>query len=88
MTTNPVDKIGYAMLFFLVLLIFLGSAGYLLISRWKGIVSPRNRFRIAIVSIFLVILVMFSSAQSLGWLDGIVLVLVTAGLLFYSSRRV
>src|SRR5262245_15715124 len=72
-TTNPVDRIGYAMLFFLLLLIFLNSSGLLLLRRFRGQISSKGRYRLLIVSIFLVILLMFRSAQSLGWLEIIVL---------------
>lgn len=87
LATNPVDKISYAMFFFLLLLVFLVSGGHLLLGRFKGEVRPRDRYRLFIICIFLVILLMFRSAQSLGWLDGIVLAVVTAGLLFYSGRQ-
>ena len=46
------------------------------------------RYRIIIVSIFIVIVLMFRSAQSLSWIDGLVLLIITTGLLFYSGRRV
>lgn len=85
--TSPADKIGYTMIFFLLMLVFLISAGYLLIGRLRGSVSPKNRYRLFIVCISVVILLMFRSAQSLGWIDGLVLALVAGGLLFYSSRR-
>jgi peptidoglycan/LPS O-acetylase OafA/YrhL len=86
-TTNPTDKIAYAMFFFLFLTVFLIGAGYLLIRRIRGKVSPRNRYRLFIISICLVILLMFRSAQSLSWVDGLVLAALALGMLFYSGRR-
>ena len=45
----------------------------------------RNNFwRFALV---LLVLLMFRSAQSLSWVDGIILVLIGFGLAFYISRR-
>ena len=85
--TNPVDKISHVMVFFLIFLIFLISVGNLLMHRIRGEVSPKNRYRVFIVSIFLVVLIMFRSAQSLGWLEAAVLLSVMSGLLFYGGRR-
>jgi len=53
----------------------------------SGQVTPKSKYRIFIISIFLLVLAMFRSAQSLSWVDALVLLLVTVGLLFYSSRR-
>ena len=85
--TNPLDKIGLAILIFASLLVFLISLGYLVIRLQLGEVSRKNRSRIIIISIFLVVLLMFRSAQSLGWVDALVLLCITSGLLFYSSKR-
>lgn len=85
--TSPVNQIGYAMAFFAVFLIFLISLGYL-ITKWQfGKVSPAARRRVVIVSVSISMLLMFRSAQSLNWVDLIILLLVTGGLLFYSNRR-
>ncbi len=85
--SNPVDKISYAMIFFLLLFIFLVATGHLIIARVRGQVTARNRYKILIISIFLVVLLMFRSSQSLGWLESLVLLAVMGGLLFYSGRR-
>jgi hypothetical protein len=85
--TNPVDKVGVAVIFFAALLILFSSLGYLIVGFQMGAVSPKNRSRIVISSVFLLILLMFRSAESLGWVDALVLLGITAGLLFYSSRR-
>ena len=85
--TSPLDRVGLAIIFFAALLIFLVSLGYLVVGLQIGRVSPKNRSRIVIASVFLLILLMFRSAGSLGWVDAIVLWAITSGLLFYSSRR-
>jgi hypothetical protein len=85
--TRPVDKLGLAFLFFGALLIFLISLGHLLVRLQLGSVNGRNRSKIVIISASLVTLVMFRSAQSLGWADAVVLILISAGLVFYSARR-
>jgi hypothetical protein len=86
--TSPIDKVGYAIVFFAGLLGFLISLGYLIIRLQLGGVSKKNRSQIIIVSIFLVIISMFRSAHSLDWVDGLVLLGITSGLLFYSGSRV
>ncbi|MBI4034714.1 hypothetical protein HY380_02320 [Candidatus Saccharibacteria bacterium] len=86
-TTNPVDKLSYTMVFFLLLLVMLVSSGYTLVRHFRGQVSPQSRYRLFITSLFLVVLLMFRSSQSLGWLEGLVLLAVSLGLLFYGGRR-
>ena len=85
--TSPIDNISYALAFFGVAFWFLVSLGHLLIYVRRGQLGPKSRGRIVIVSVFAVLLMMFSSSQSLNWVDGLILLLVLAGLLFYSSRR-
>lgn len=85
--TSPVDKVGYALVFFALLFIFLVCLGHLLVFLFKGRLGPKSRGRIVIISVFVVLLLMFNSSQSLNWVDGLILLLVLAGLLFYSSRR-
>ena len=85
--TSPVKNISFALVFFGVFFVFLISFGHLLIYLRKGNMGPKSRGRIVIFSVFVVLLLMFSSSQSLNWVDGLILLLVLAGLLFYSSRR-
>lgn len=85
--TDPIDKIIYAAVFFLLALIFLISFGYLMVRIQLGEVSSRNRYRIIAVSLIIVTLLMFRSAQSLNWVDAVILVLISFGLVFYISRR-
>lgn len=85
--TSPIKNIAFAVPFFAALFVFLVSVAHLfLYLRW-GEVSPRARSRILIISIFIVLLTMFKSAQSLNWIDALILLLVLGGLLFYSSSR-
>lgn len=85
--TSPVKKIGYAVVFFAILLFALISLGYLLVAIWGGAPSAKNRYRILVISLFIVISLMFRSAQSFNLVDGLIVILVAFGLLFYGGRR-
>ena len=85
--TSPIDKVGISILFFAALFLLLNSVGYLLVGLQAGRVNAKSRSRIVISSVFLLIILMFRSAGSLGLVDAIVLIAITTGLLFYSSRR-
>ncbi|MEX1995655.1 MAG: hypothetical protein WD887_02675 [Candidatus Saccharimonadales bacterium] len=85
--TSPIKNIAYAVLFFGTLLVFLLSSLALLIRFQIGSLSRLNRYRIIILSVAILIMIMFRSAQSLNWVDGFVLVIATVGLLFYVGRR-
>ncbi|MBX4197292.1 hypothetical protein KW801_01900 [Candidatus Saccharibacteria bacterium] len=86
-STNPIDKIIYAVVFFVLALVFLISFGYWVVGAQLGEVSPKNRYRIVAVSLIILTLLMFRSAQSLNWVDALILVLISFGLVFYISRR-
>jgi hypothetical protein len=85
--TSPVSNIEFALVFFGLLFVFLISFGHLWVFLRKGQLGPKSRGRIVIISVFVVLALMFSSSQSLNWVDGLILLLVLGGLLFYSSRR-
>ncbi len=85
--TSPVKDITWAIAFFVGLGVFLASVGYSAVYLQAGEMRPGYRFRITVITIFILVTLMFRSAQSLSWLDGLVLVIITAGLLFYSARR-
>jgi len=85
--TNPVDNVIYAALFFGLALVFLVSLGYFGVRLQTGEVSSKNRYRIVALSLVFLIFLMFRSAQSLNWVDGIILILIGFGLVFYISRR-
>lgn len=87
LTTNPVDKIIYAAVFFGLALVFMISLGYLLVKLQLGEVSPKNRYRIVALSLVILTLLMFRSAQSLNWVDAVIMLLISFGLGFYISRR-
>jgi hypothetical protein len=77
----------YAAFFFGLALIFLISLGYFIVRLQTGEVSAKNRYRIVALSLILLTLLMFRSAQSLSWVDGVILILIGYGLVFYISRR-
>lgn len=85
--TNPVDKIIYAVFFFALALVFMISFGFFFIGIQKGAVGTRDRFRIIAISLIILTLLMFRSAQSLNWVDALILALICFGLGFYISRR-
>lgn len=86
-STSPIDNIIYAAFFFGLALVFLVSLGYFMVRLQTGDVSPKNRYRIVALSLLLLILVMFRSAQSLSWVDGLIFILFGFGLVFYISKR-
>jgi len=87
MATSPVENVIYTALFFGLAFVFLVSLGNFLVRLQAGEVSAKNRYRTVSLSLVLLILVMFRSAQSLSWVDGIILVLIGFGLVFYISKR-
>ncbi len=87
LSTNPIEKIIYAVLFFGLALIFLISAGHLIVRLQLGDVNTKNRYRIIAISLIILTLLMFRSAQSLNWVDAVILILISFGLVFYVSRR-
>ena len=86
-STNPIDNIIYAALFFLLALILLLNLGFFAVRLQTGQISVKNRYRVISVSLVLLILLMFRTAQSLSWVDGIILKLIGFGLVFYISKR-
>jgi len=87
LSTNPVDKIIYAVVFFVLALIFMISFGFFFLGVQKGVVGTKDRFRIIALSLVILTLLMFRSAQSLNWVDALILVFICFGLGFYISRR-
>jgi hypothetical protein len=86
-STNPVDKIIYALVFFSLSLVFMISFGFLMVGLQLGEVSSKNKYRIIAVSLIVLVFLMFRSANSLNWVDGLILLLISFGLVFYISRR-
>ncbi|HET6863922.1 MAG TPA: hypothetical protein VFH37_01855 [Candidatus Saccharimonadales bacterium] len=87
MTTNPFDKIIYAVVFFVLAMVFMVSLGFWLVRLQLGEVSSKNRYRVVALSLVILTLLMFRSAQSLSWVDAVILLLITFGMGFYISRR-
>jgi hypothetical protein len=86
-STNPVDKIIYALVFFGLSLVFMISFGFMMVGLQLGEVSSKNKYRIIAVSLIFLVFLMFRSANSLNWVDGLILLLISFGLVFYISRR-
>ena len=87
LSTNPVDRIIWAVVFFVLALVFMISFGFWIVRLQLGEVSSKNRYRIVALSLIVLTLLMFRSAQSLNWVDAVILLLIGFGLGFYISRR-
>ncbi len=85
--TSPVDNIAYAIIFFILMEVFLVSTGYSIVRLQFGVVSPKARYRIIIISSLVLLAVMLRSLQSLNIVDLLIVGLITFGLIFYTSRR-
>ena len=85
--TSPIDRIAFAIVFFIALLVFLVSLGHLIVLLQNGQISSKSRYRIWIVSLLILVTVMLRSAQSLNIWGLAMVVLIAFGLIFYSSRR-
>jgi amino acid permease len=85
--TDPLKNVSYIIVFFVLLLVFLVSLGNLAVAAQEGSVTPKNRAKVIIISIFIVLVLMFRSAQSLSWVDGLALLLIIFGFWFYIGRR-
>jgi hypothetical protein len=87
LATSPLKNAGWSLVFFIFLLLFLVNSGQLILYLHNGGMSARARYRLIIISLFIVVVLMFSSLQALNWVDGLVLLLIGFGVVFYSSRR-
>jgi hypothetical protein len=86
--TSPLGNVVNIMFFFIAMFVFLVSAGYLIAYVGRGIVSPKAKYRIIVFSLTTILILMFGSAQSLGLVDILILLLIGCGALFYGSKRV
>jgi len=84
--TSPVKTVGWSVIFFGLLAIFLISLGHWLLGI-RGQPSRRARQQVSVLGILLVLLVMFGSAQSLNWGDFSVLALTALAFILYIQRR-
>jgi hypothetical protein len=85
--TNPLKNLSYTIVFFLSLLLLLISFSHLLMYLRNENISAKSRSRIYIISFIIVIILMLGSAQSLNLTDLAILLLLSWGLVFYSSKR-
>lgn len=86
-STNPVDNVIYSAALFGLMLVLMVSLGFFLVRLQTGELSSKNRYRTVTISLVLLVLLMFRSARSLSWVDGIILALIGFGLVFYISKR-
>jgi hypothetical protein len=86
-TTSPIRNISFSIAFFFALLLLMVSGGYLTVYLQNGLVSPRAKYRIFVISLLIVTILMLRSTQSLGWGDILVLAIITVIVFFYTGRR-
>lgn len=87
-TTSPIDNIAYSIFFFVVLTLFIFSTGYLIAYLQYGRLTSKTFARLLTISLLMVTVLMLRSSQSLSWGDMVVLLLISATILFYSGRRI
>jgi hypothetical protein len=85
--TNPLKNLGYIIVLFGSLFVFLISLGLLLAYIRSSQVSIKSRYRITIFSFLFIAILMFRSAQSLNFSDLLILMLICFGLVFYTAKR-
>jgi hypothetical protein len=85
--TSPLNNAGWSLAFFLFLFIFLVNLSRLILHLQSGVLGPKADHRLVIICLFIVVVLMFSSLHALNWVDGLVLILIGFGVVFYSSRR-
>lgn len=83
--TNPLSNSAVIAIFFSLLLIFLLGLSRLAVS--KGYLGPQSAKVSVTLSVGAVALLMLKSTQSLGFWEGIILILIGVGLFFYLSRK-
>jgi hypothetical protein len=85
--SDPTKGIGWSILFFGLLFIFINTFAANTVRLQSGTVSHKARKRIALGASFVVVCLMLRSASSLSLLDLFVLVLIFSGFIFYFSHR-
>jgi hypothetical protein len=50
-------------------------------------ISSKSKFKIAVFSLTVIVILMFRSAQSLSMEDALILLLIALGALFYGTKR-
>jgi hypothetical protein len=86
--TSPFGNVTNIIIFFVTLLAFLASLGYLIALIGRGEVGPKAKYKIMVLSLTIVLVLMFRSAQSLSAEDILILILIAFGALFYGTKRV
>lgn len=85
--TNPLQNVSYAIYFFGLLFGLIVSLSYFIRLSWGGRITSNYSYKVFVCSILFIILAMFKSAGSLGIANVAILILLSAGLLFYFNRR-
>jgi len=85
--SSPVDQIAITLIFFATLFVFIISLASLFLSYRGKRAEKKIFYKIAILSIFVVVALMFRSSQSLSLVNGFILFLTICGVVFYTDRR-
>lgn len=85
-SVNPLDNAAYVIVFLLILFMFFTGAGHLWLSHQKGIVTPKDRSRILLLSFTVVAIVMLRSLQALGGMEALLIFILALVLFFYIGR--
>lgn len=87
LVSSPVRSPSLILLFFALVLVLLISGLFSLLGVRQPL-SLRRRRLVVVGSIYITVLLMFKSANSLGLMDVLILLLASAGVIFYLNRRV
>jgi hypothetical protein len=68
-------------------MVLLVSFGHFLAYLRAPYISIKTKYKIYLLSLLVVVALMFRSAQSLNLVDLLILIILTFGLVFYSSKR-
>lgn len=85
--TSPYENITYVIIFLAATAIFLPSTLFLILKIRRGQVGHKAKYRIFILTIFILLVLMFRSSRSLNLTDLLIIIAVIGGMLFYSGRR-
>jgi hypothetical protein len=85
--TSPFGHVVNILIFFIALFIFITSLCWTITLLGRGAVSSKAKFKIAVFSSTVIVILMFRSAQSLSMEDAIILALIALGALFYGTKR-
>jgi hypothetical protein len=85
--TSPFGHVVNILIFFIALFIFIVSLCWTIALMGRETISSKSKFKIAVFSLTVIVILMFRSAQSLSMEDALILLLIALGALFYGTKR-